>query len=195
LRRAATVTRCGFPVVHTAYEIMDKIKELIRTIPDFPKPGIQFRDLTTLFLNGEGFRLVIDSLADTYRHQGIDLIAGIESRGFILGAPLAYRLNKGFAVIRKPGKLPGNTVGVDYSLEYGTDRLEIHSDAVAKGTRVLLVDDLLATGGTMAAACKLVEEVGGKVVACAFVVELPELKGRIRLTQYPVHRLVDFGGH
>jgi adenine phosphoribosyltransferase len=174
---------------------MDKIKALIRTIPNFPKPGIEFRDLTTLFLHGDGFKLVIDALADTYRSQHVDLIAGVESRGFILAAPLAYRLTKGFVLIRKPGKLPGKTVGIEYSLEYGKDRLEIHADAIPKGARVLIVDDLLATGGTMAAACELVEQVGGRIAGCAFVVELPDLKGRDRLTKYPLHRLVDFGGH
>ena len=174
---------------------MDQIKALIRTIPNFPKPGIDFRDLTTLFLHGEGFRRVIDSLADTYGSQKLDLIAGVESRGFILAAPLAYRLNKGFVLIRKPGKLPGTTAGVEYSLEYGRDRLEIHTDAMPKGARVLVVDDLLATGGTMEAACRLVEQVGGQVAGCAFIVELPALKGRDRLSRYPLHRLVDFDGH
>lgn len=174
---------------------MDRIKSLIRTIPNFPRQGIDFRDLTTLFLHGEGFRLVIDSFADIYRSQGVDLVAGVESRGFILAAPLAYRLSKGFVLIRKSGKLPGMTVGVEYSLEYGRDRLEIHSDAVPKGARVLVVDDLLATGGTMEAACRLVEQVGGQVAGCAFVVELPDLKGREKLAKYALHRLVDFAGH
>jgi len=174
---------------------MDQIKALIRTIPDFPKRGVQFRDLTTLFLHGEGFRKVIDALADLYEDDVFDLIGGVESRGFVLAAPLAYRLSKGFVLIRKPGKLPGEKVGVEYSLEYGTDRLEVHADAIDKGARVLLVDDLLATGGTMEAACRLVEQVGGKVHGCAFVVELPELKGRERLTKYPLVKLVDFGGH
>jgi adenine phosphoribosyltransferase len=174
---------------------MDPIKDLIRTIPDFPKPGILFRDLTTLFLDANGFKRVIDALADKYRDQPVDLIGGIESRGFVLAAPLAYRLNKGFVLIRKPGKLPGAKVGVEYALEYGTDRLEIHADAIPKGARVLLVDDLLATGGTMEAACRLVEQVGGKVTGCAFVVDLPDLGGAKKLAKYPVHKLVDFGGH
>jgi adenine phosphoribosyltransferase len=173
---------------------MHRIKALIRTIPDFPKRGIQFRDLSTLFLHGEGFRLAIDALADMYEHDQFDLIGGVESRGFVLAAPLAYRLSKGFVLIRKPGKLPGEKVGVEYSLEYGTDRLEVHADAIDRGARVLLVDDLLATGGTMEAACRLVEQVGGLVHGCAFVVELPELKGRERLTKYPLFRLVDFEG-
>jgi adenine phosphoribosyltransferase len=174
---------------------MDRIKALIRTIPDFPKAGIQFRDLTTLFAHGDGFRIVIDALADAYRDHPVDLIAGVESRGFVLAAPLAYRLGKGFILIRKPGKLPGAKVGVEYALEYGTDRLEMHADAIPRGKSVLLVDDLLATGGTMEAACRLVEQVGGRVLACAFVVELPDLGGRERLTKYPVSRLIDFGGH
>jgi adenine phosphoribosyltransferase len=174
---------------------MDSIKALIRTIPDFPKPGIAFRDLTTLFLDGPGFRQAIDDFAAKFAAERIDLVAGIESRGFILAAPLAYRLGKGFALIRKPKKLPGETVGVDYSLEYGTDRLEIHADAIPKGARVLMVDDLLATGGTMEAGCCLIEQVGGVVAGCAFVVELPELKGRARLLKYPIYRQVEFGGH
>ena len=174
---------------------MDRIKALIRTIPDFPKPGIQFRDLTTLFLHVEGFKMVIDALADKYADHPVDLIGGVESRGFVLAAPLALRLGKGFVLIRKPGKLPGEKISVEYSLEYGKDRLEIHADAIPEGKRVLLVDDLLATGGTMEAACRLVEQVGGLVHACAFVVELPELKGRDRLAKYPLFKLVDFGGH
>ncbi len=173
---------------------MDRIKALIRTIPDFPRQGVQFRDLTTLFLHGAGFRLVIDALAEQYADHPVDLIGGVESRGFVLAAPLAYRLGKGFVLIRKPGKLPGERVGVEYALEYGTDRLEIHVDAIPEGKRVLLVDDLLATGGTMEAACRLVEQVGGLVHGCAFVVELPELKGRDRLTKYPLFKLVDFAG-
>jgi len=173
---------------------MEHIKRLIRTIPDFPKRGIEFRDLTTLFLHAEGFRAVIDALAARYRDAPIDMLVGVESRGFILGAPLAVALGKGFVPVRKPGKLPGPKIGVEYSLEYGVDRLEIHTDAVERGMRVLMVDDLLATGGTMEAACRLVEQVGGQVMGCAFVVELPALKGRARLTRYPIHCMIEFEG-
>ncbi|HEX7927579.1 MAG TPA: adenine phosphoribosyltransferase [bacterium] len=173
---------------------MEHLKQLIRTIPDFPKRGIEFRDLTTLFLDAKGFSEVIQRLADHYRKEAIDVIVGIESRGFVLGAPLAIALGKGFVPVRKPGKLPGAKVGVEYSLEYGTDRLEMHTDAVKKGAKVLMVDDLLATGGTMEAACRLVEQVGGKVVSCAFVVELPALHGRKRIAKYPVHCMLEFEG-
>lgn len=173
---------------------MQEIKTLIRTIPDFPKQGIEFRDLTTLFLDARGFERLIELLAAEYRSQAIDMVVGIESRGFILGAPLAFALGKGFVPIRKSGKLPGPRVGVDYTLEYGMDRLEIHDDALERGSRVLIVDDLLATGGTMEAACRLVEQVGGQVMGCAFAVELVDLKGRERLKGYPIFKLVDFEG-
>ncbi|MDH4225781.1 MAG: adenine phosphoribosyltransferase, partial [Deltaproteobacteria bacterium] len=143
---------------------MDHIKSLIRTIPNFPKPGIMFRDVTTLFQDAEGFKKTIEIMARHYRNEQIDVVVGIESRGFILGAPLAVELNAGFVPVRKPGKLPGDKVGVEYDLEYGTDRLEIHTNALKKGQRVLLVDDLIATGGTMAAACHLVEQLGGVVM-------------------------------
>jgi adenine phosphoribosyltransferase len=175
-------------------DAMEQIKRLIRTIPDFPKRGIEFRDLTTLFLDPQGFRAVVDRLAERYRGEDIDMLVGVESRGFILAAPLAIALGKGFVPVRKPGKLPGPKIGVEYTLEYGVDRLEIHTDAVTKGMRVLMVDDLLATGGTMEAACRLVEQAGGYVMGCAFVVELPALKGRERLTKYPLHCMVEFEG-
>jgi adenine phosphoribosyltransferase len=174
---------------------MEHLKRLIRTIPDFPKQGIEFRDLTTLFLHSDGFSEVIRNLTDRYRGERIDMLVGVESRGFILAAPLAIALGKGFVPVRKPGKLPGPKIGVEYSLEYGVDRLEIHTDAVKKGMNVLMVDDLLATGGTMEAACRLVEQVGGNVMGCAFVVELPALKGRERLAKYPVHAMIEFEGH
>jgi adenine phosphoribosyltransferase len=173
---------------------MEHIKQLIRTIPDFPKRGIEFRDVTTLLLNGQGFKDVIDAFAQQYKKQSVDIVLGVEARGFILAAPLAIALGKGFVPVRKPGKLPGPKVGVEYSLEYGTDKLEIHTDAIKKGMNVLMVDDLLATGGTMEAACRLVEQVGGKVASCAFVVELPALNGRAKLAKYPIHCLVDFEG-
>jgi len=173
---------------------MEDIKALIRTIPDFPKEGIEFRDLTTLFLDAPGFRRTISAFAEHYREQQIDVVVGVESRGFILAAPLAMELGVGFIPVRKPNKLPGACIGVEYALEYGMDRLEIHTDAMAPGSRVLMVDDLLATGGTMEAACRLVEQVGGKVASCAFVVELVDLKGRDKLTSYDIFRLVDFEG-
>lgn len=173
---------------------MHQIKSLIRTIANFPVPGIQFRDLTTLFLNAQGLRDTVQALAEPYRGQKVDMVAGIESRGFILAAPLALELNVGMVPVRKPGKLPGQTLGVDYTLEYGQDRLEIHADALQKGMRVLMVDDLLATGGTMEAACRLVERVGCEVMGCAVVAELVDLKGRERLVGRPVLSLVTFEG-
>lgn len=173
---------------------MDHLKSLIRTIPDFPQKGIEFRDLTTLFLDGPGFKETIMTMAEQHRALNVDVIIGIESRGFILGAPLAVELGTGFVPVRKPGKLPGATVGIEYDLEYGSDRLEIHRDAIRPGARALMVDDLLATGGTMAAACALVEQVGGRVIGCSFVVELVDLKGRERLQRFPIHKLVAFEG-
>ena len=173
---------------------MQPFKSLIRTITDFPQPGIQFRDLTTLFLHAEGFKSAVGAITEQWQAKEIDMVVGVESRGFILAAPVALGLNKGFVPIRKPGKLPGETFGVEYTLEYGEDRLEIHKDALGIGARVLMVDDLLATGGTMEAACRLVERIGCEVVGCAFVVELIDLKGRDRLKQYPITNLVEFEG-
>jgi adenine phosphoribosyltransferase len=157
------------------------IKSLIRTIPHYPKQGIQFRDITTLLKDPIGFRMVVDALAQQYAHQHIDKIAGIEARGFIIGAALAYKLGVGFVPIRKSGKLPAETIGYDYALEYGADRVEIHTDAIAQGERVLLVDDLIATGGTAEAAAALIHKLGGMVVGCAFVINLPDLGGSKRL--------------
>ena len=173
------------------------IKALIRTVPDFPKPGILFRDITTLLKHAEGFRAVVDRLQAAYRGQSIDKIAAIESRGFILGAALAYALRVGFVPIRKAGKLPAENFGHDYELEYGTDRLEMHKDAMAPGEHVLLVDDLIATGGTAEAALELVAMAGASVVGCAFVIELPDLGGRERIEKlgYPVLALCAFAGH
>jgi len=173
---------------------MEAIKSLIRTIPDFPKPGIQFRDLTTLFLDPEGFRLAVQALVDPHRSLSIDMVVGIESRGFILAAPMALELGTGFVPMRKPGKLPGEKIGIEYALEYGRDRLELHTGALRRGMRVLMVDDLLATGGTMRAACSLVEQVGCTVAGLAFVVDLPDLHGRERLKPYPLVSLVSFEG-
>lgn len=155
----------------------------IRTIPDYPKKGIMFRDITTLLKDAVGLRIAIDQLASRYADKKIDKVAGIESRGFIVAAPLAYLLGVGFVPIRKKGKLPAETVGQDYELEYGVDRIEIHTDAIAAGEEVLLVDDLLATGGTAEAAASLIREVGGNVVECAFVIDLPDLGGNKRLQE------------
>lgn len=176
---------------------MMDIKSLIRTIPDFPKPGVMFRDITTLLKHTEGFRSTIDQLVGKYRGVKIDKVVGIESRGFIIGAALAYHLKAGFIPIRKKGKLPGENFGHDYELEYGTDRLEIHTDAIQTGERVLLVDDLIATGGTAEAAAKLIGKTGGQIVGCAFVIDLPDLGGRKRLEKlgYGVVALCEFEGH
>ena len=173
------------------------LRSLIRTVPDFPKPGVQFRDITTLLKDAAGFRAVVERLAGTYRGRRIDKVAGIESRGFIVGAALASELRVGFVPIRKACKLPAENVGQDYQLEYGTDRLEVHRDAIARGERVLLVDDLIATGGTAEAALKLIATGGGEVVGCAFVIDLPDLGGRARLERlgYPVNALCAFSGH
>jgi adenine phosphoribosyltransferase len=172
------------------------IKSRIRTVPHYPKQGIQFRDITTLLKDPVGFRLTIDELVRRYKDEKIDKIAGIESRGFILGAPLAYALGKGFIPIRKKGKLPAETIGHDYELEYGTDRIEIHTDAIAQGEKILLVDDLIATGGTAEAACKLIAKMGGKIVECCFVIDLPDIGGRARLEKHgqKVFALCEFEG-
>lgn len=157
---------------------MDELKKLIREVPDFPKPGILFYDVTTLLKNAEGFRAVIDALTQHYRGRGIQKVLGIESRGFILGPALAYNLNAGFVPVRKRGKLPAAKLQVTYDLEYGTDTLEIHEDAVAPGERVLIVDDLIATGGTAAATVDMVRRMGGDLVGLAFLIELTFLNGR-----------------
>jgi adenine phosphoribosyltransferase len=170
---------------------MTDLRAYIRDIPNFPKPGIIFRDITPLLANGEAFHVVIDTIAEAQRGR-VDMVLGIESRGFIIGAPVAYTLRSGLAVVRKPGKLPARTFSAPYALEYGNDALEIHRDAFGHPCRVLIVDDLLATGGTASAAAQLVERVGGEVVACAFVIELTALKGRERLRDYPVTSLIEY---
>lgn len=172
----------------------EDIKAKIRAIPNWPKDGILFRDITTLIKDPDGFKDTCNILYEQYKDQEIDIIAGIESRGFIFGAVLAYLLNKSFVPIRKPGKLPAECVCQEYELEYGTDKIEIHKDAINEGDLVLIADDLLATGGTMKAACQLIESLGGKVVGCAFVVELSDLKGRDKLEGYKLFKLVDFEG-
>lgn len=171
---------------------MESLKNVIRNIPDFPKPGIMFRDITPILSDAEVFRQVIDAYVEKYRDAEIDVVLGAESRGFIFGPVVAYRLGVSFVPVRKKGKLPYRTKQASYELEYGTDTLEIHEDAVAPGQKALLIDDLLATGGTMAACCELVESLGGVVVACAFVVELSFLQGRERLKDYEVFAMVDY---
>jgi adenine phosphoribosyltransferase len=166
---------------------MPDLKSQIRHVPDFPKPGILFYDITTLLQDAAGFRAAIDSLAVPFTDKGIDLVVGIESRGFIFGAPVADRIGAGFVPVRKPGKLPSTCVRASYALEYGTDTLEMHADAVRKGQRVLIVDDLLATGGTARATADLVKSVGGQVVALAFLIELAGLDGRAKLPGEQVH--------
>ncbi|NLL43123.1 MAG: adenine phosphoribosyltransferase [Firmicutes bacterium] len=168
------------------------LKEKIRVIPDFPKPGISFKDITTLLKDGEALREAIRRMAEHFKDHGIEMIVGVESRGFILGAPLAYEMGLGFTLIRKPKKLPGEVLSVEYDLEYGTDSLEIHVDAFPPGTKVLVVDDLLATGGTIEAAIKLIHKLGGEVAGLAFMIELSYLGGRERLMDYDILSLVNY---
>ncbi|HZZ38536.1 MAG TPA: adenine phosphoribosyltransferase [Acidobacteriaceae bacterium] len=170
----------------------EPLKALIRTIPDFPKPGILFYDITTLLKDPKGFAMLIDALAQYYMEKEVDLVLGIEARGFIFGPALAYRLNAGFVPVRKPRKLPGPTARVTYDLEYGSDTLEIHQDAIEPGQRVVLVDDLLATGGTMEATTRLVQQLGGTIAGLGFAVELDFLKGRDRLQEYDVFSLLHY---
>ncbi len=172
--------------------MIESIASFIRDVPDFPKPGILFKDITPLLQDPAAFSLCIDQLASLLPTSAYDVVCGIESRGFLFGAPLAHRANKGFVPIRKPGKLPYKTVSQSYDLEYGTDRIEIHADAVRRDQRVLIVDDVLATGGTMAAATKLIQGVGARVAACSVVIELLFLDGRKRLDGVPVHSLVKY---
>jgi adenine phosphoribosyltransferase len=172
------------------------IKSLIRTIPDYPKKGIQFRDITTLLKDAQGFQATIDAFYQRYKDKKIDKIVGVEARGFLIGAPLAYKLGVGFVPIRKQGKLPGEKAGYDYELEYGDDRVEIHLDAIEKGETVLLVDDLIATGGTAIAAIALIEKLGGRVAECAFVIDLVDIGGRKRLEDagHSMFALCEFEG-
>ena len=172
------------------------IQSLIRTIPDYPKPGIQFRDITTLIKDAQGFKATIDLLVERYKDRQITKVVGTEARGFIFGAPLAYALGVGFVPVRKKGKLPGKTTAHEYALEYGHDRIEMHDDAIDAHDQVLVVDDLLATGGTAATTVMLVRGMGGHVVECAFVIDLPALGGRVKLEKMglAVHTLVEFEG-
>jgi adenine phosphoribosyltransferase len=171
---------------------MDDLKKLIREVPDYPKPGIRFYDLTTLLKDKQGFHSLIDQLCGHYDGRIIDIVAGIEARGFIFAPALAYRLNAGFVPVRKPKKLPSKTASVSYSLEYGTDSLEIHEDAIKPGQRVIICDDLLATGGTAAATSKLIKQLGGTVEGAAFAVELTFLEGRKKLPGHDVFSLIQY---
>src|SRR5712691_9732342 len=170
----------------------EPLKQLIREVPDFPKPGILFYDITTLLKNKRGFATLIDALSEHYLEKDIDLVLGMEARGFIFGPALAYRLNAGFVPVRKPGKLPAETEKVSYDLEYGSNSLEMHKDAIERGQRVLIVDDLLATGGTAVATAKLASGLGAQIAGLAFVVELDFLKGREKLAIYDVFSLLHY---
>lgn len=175
---------------------MSELRDLVRTVPGYPKPGFLFRDITTLLADPGGFARTVDALADRYRGERIAKVAGIEARGFILGGAVAHQLGAGFVPIRKQGKLPWRVIGHDYALEYGVDRVEMHLDAVASGERVLLVDDLIATGGTAVAAIHLLEQMGGALVEACFVIDLPDLGGRRRLEErgHRVFALMHFEG-
>ncbi len=172
-------------------EVLD-LAAIVRNVPDFPKPGVQFKDITTLLQHGCALQQIVDGWRERYAPQRVDSILGADARGFIFGGALAYAMGLPFIPARKKGKLPAETIEQEFDLEYGTGVLEIHADAVKPGDRVLLVDDLLATGGTMQAACQLVERLGGEVVELAFVIELPPLGGRKRLAPRPVHSLIEF---
>lgn len=176
---------------------MSDLKDLVRTIPDYPKPGIMFRDVTTLFGDAQGFKATIAQMCEPFRAVPIDAVAGIEARGFILGGAIADRLGCGFIPIRKKGKLPWKTIGQEYTLEYGVDVIEIHEDAIKEGERILIVDDLIATGGTAEAAAKLITRSGGDILGAAFIVDLPELGGVKKLDDLGIksHVVMEFDGH
>ena len=171
---------------------MTDLKELIRNVPDFPKKGIIFRDITTLLRNGEAFKKAVAAMAAPFIKDQVKLVAAVEARGFILGGAVACKLGAGFVPLRKPGKLPAETVEKTYKLEYGVDAVAVHRDAIQPGQKVLMLDDLLATGGTMAAACQLVEDLGGEIVGCVFLIELSFLKGRDKLGAYRLVSLIDY---
>ncbi len=181
----------------TSPAVVNDLKAAIRTIPDYPKPGIMFRDITTLLGDARAFRQTVDELVQPWAGMKIDKVAGIEARGFILGGAVAHQVSAGFVPIRKKGKLPHKRVSISYSLEYGLDEMEIHEDAVSKGDRVILVDDLIATGGTAEGAVKLLRQIGAQVLAACFVIDLPELGGadKLRRLDVPVRTLVSFDGH
>lgn len=162
-------------------QVINQVRDKIRNVPDFPKPGIMFKDITTALKDADTLKKMVDFIYENFQGEKIDYIIGLESRGFIFGMPVAYKLDAGFIPIRKPNKLPAKTIKESYALEYGTDALEMHEDALQKGDKVLIVDDLLATGGTAAAACNLVTKTGADIVGCAFVIELNDLKGRDKL--------------
>jgi adenine phosphoribosyltransferase len=176
------------------YFVSRSIKSKIRTVPHWPKEGIMFRDITTLLKDPKGFKETIDLLYDRYKDKKIDKVIGIESRGFIFGAPLAYLLGCGFVPVRKPGKLPAECESEEYTLEYGKDRIEIHKDAIKKDERVLIVDDLIATAGTANAARNLVKKLGAEIVECAFIIELVDLRGRDKLRGENIYSVVEFEG-
>ncbi|SFT58816.1 adenine phosphoribosyltransferase [Lachnospiraceae bacterium XBD2001] len=173
---------------------MKTVADYVRTIPDFPEPGIMFRDVTTVLQDPDGFKLAIDEMQNLLKDVDFDVIAGTESRGFIFGTPLAYNLHKPFVLVRKKGKLPAETVEMEYDLEYGSAVIEMHKDSIKPGQKVVLVDDLIATGGTMEAAAKLVEKLGGEVVKMLFLMELEGLEGRKRLAKYDVASVVSYPG-
>jgi adenine phosphoribosyltransferase len=168
------------------------LKKYIRDIPDFPQKGVLFRDITTLLKESEPFKYVVDKIVDNYRNRGVDKLASVEARGYIFGGVIAYLLNCGFVAVRKPGKLPAETVRMEYILEYGKNVIEIHKDAIIPGERVLVFDDVLATGGTVQATCKLIEKLGGTIVGCAFIGDLTYLNGREKLEGYEVFSLVEY---
>jgi adenine phosphoribosyltransferase len=170
----------------------EELRQAIRSVPDFPKKGIVFRDITTLLKDGRAFRKAVDLLYERFKNEKIDKVVSVESRGFIFGAALAYKFGAGFIPARKPGKLPSDTMREEYDLEYGKDALEMHEDSISLNERVLVVDDLLATGGTISATCRLVERLGGKIVGVGFIIELSFLNGRGRLGSYNVQSLVDY---
>ncbi|MGN0888714.1 MAG: adenine phosphoribosyltransferase [Kiritimatiellia bacterium] len=174
---------------------MKKLEDYVISIPDFPKPGILFRDVTGVLASGEGFHLAVEEFCRRLERVDFDLVIGMESRGFLFGAPVACRLGKGFVPVRKPGKLPRETIAESYDLEYGQATLEVHKDDIRPGQKIVIVDDLLATGGTAEAAAKLVERLGGTVVKMVFLIELVDLGGRAKLAKYPVDGVIGFPGH
>lgn len=171
---------------------MDDLKKLVRDVPDFPKKGIIFKDITPLLQNPEGLREAVETISNHYKNKKIDIVVGAEARGFILAPTIAFNIGAGFVPVRKSGKLPYEKISMSYALEYGTDTLEIHKDGIKKGQQVLMVDDLLATGGTMTACCKLVESLGGKIIGCAFLIDLTFLNGKKALNKYDVFSLIKY---